>query len=134
MMEPRTLVRLGLAAAFAANLTSFAHAERIVVPVGTSPQEIVDLAAEGDVIVLKRGEHRGSIRVARKVTVEGEPGAILVGPGQGSAVTVSAPGAVVRNLTIRGSGRDSEKMDAGVFVEKTATGAVVEGNRIEGNL
>ena len=73
-------------------------------------------------------------RITRKLTVEGEPGAILVGPGNGSVVIVSAPGAVVRGLTIRGSGRDLETMDAGVFVEKTATGAVVEGNRIEGNL
>jgi nitrous oxidase accessory protein len=70
----------------------------------------------------------------RKVTVEGEPGAILVGSGKGSVVTVSAPEGVVRGLTIRGSGTDLEKMDAGVFVEKTATGAVVEGNRIEENL
>ena len=134
MMEVRTLVRLGLAAAFAANLSSLAHAERIAVPVGTSPQEVVDLAAEGDVVVLKAGEHRGPIRITRKLTVEGERGAVLIGPGQGSVVTVSAPGAVVRGLTIRGSGKDSEKMDAGVFVEKTAKGALVETNRIEGNL
>ena len=38
------------------------------------------------------GEHRGSVRIARKLTVEGEPGAVLVGPGKGSVVTVSAPG------------------------------------------
>ena len=49
-------------------------------------------------------------------------------------VTVSAPGAMVRGLVVRGSGRDLEKMDAGVFIEKTAARAVVEGNRIEGNL
>ena len=38
----------------------------------------------------------------------------------------------MRGLTIRGSGTDLEEMDSGVFVEKTAAGAVVEGNRIEG--
>jgi nitrous oxidase accessory protein len=68
------------------------------------------------------------------MTVEGERGAVIIGPGQGSVVTVSAPGAVVRGLTIRGSGTNLEKMDAAVFVEKTATGALVEANRIEGNL
>nr|WP_246408326.1 nitrous oxide reductase family maturation protein NosD [Microvirga lupini] len=111
-----------------------AWAERIAVSVGDNPQAVVEVAADGDVVVFKAGEHRGPIRVTRRVTVEGEKGAILIGPGQGSVVTVSAPGAVVRGLTIRGSGTNLEKMDAGVFVEKTATGALVENNRIEGNL
>jgi nitrous oxidase accessory protein len=84
--------------------------------------------------VLKAGEHRGAIRITRKLTVEGEPGAILLGAGRGSVVTVSAPGAIVRGLTIRGSGRDLERMDSGVFIEKSAIGALVEDNSIEGNL
>ncbi|WP_246812365.1 nitrous oxide reductase family maturation protein NosD [Microvirga sp.] len=134
MMGPRTLVRLGLAAAFAAGLSLPARAERIAIGSSDNPQEIVDLAADGDVVVLRRGEHRGPLRISRRLTVEGEMGAVLVGPGQGSVVTVSAPGAVVRGLTIRGSGTNLEKMDAGVFVEKTAKGALVEENRIEGNL
>lgn len=134
MTMVRTVVRLELVAIFAASLALPAGAERIAVPPGDTTQEIVDLATEGDVVVLKRGEHRGPIRVTRAVTVEGEPGAILVGPGKGSVVTVSAPGAVVRGLTIRGSGKDLERMDSGVFVEKTAKGALVESNRIEGNL
>jgi nitrous oxidase accessory protein len=68
------------------------------------------------------------------VAVEGEAGAVLVGPGKGSVATIAAPGASLRGLSIRGSGKDLEKMDSGVFIEKTAKGAVVESNRIEGNL
>ena len=64
----------------------------------------------------------------------GENGAVLVGPNQGSVVTVLAPEAIVRHLTIKGSGADLETMDSGVFVEQSATGAVVEDNRLEGNL
>ena len=134
MTMVRTIVCLELAAVFAASLALPARAERIAVAPGSALQEIVDLAAEGDVIVLKAGEHRGPIRITRRLTIEGEPGAVLLGQGQGSVVTVSAPGAAVRGLTIRGSGMSLEKMDAGVFVEKTANGAIVEGNRIEGNL
>ncbi|WP_445500696.1 nitrous oxide reductase family maturation protein NosD [Microvirga sp. G4-2] len=135
MMGHRTLVRMGLAAIFAASLALPAWAETWVIAPGEgSPQDKLDRAVDGDVVRFEAGEHRGPIRITRKVTVEGEKGAILVGPGTGSVVTVSAPGAVVRGLTIRGSGRDLEKMDAGVFVEKPAAGAVVEGNRIEGNL
>jgi nitrous oxidase accessory protein len=128
------MTRLGLAAAFAAGSALPALAERIVVSSGDNLQEVIDRAADGDVIVLKAGEHRGPITISRRLTVEGEPDAILLGSGRGSVVTVSAPEAIVRGLTIRGSGTDLEKMDAGVFVEKTAKGALVEGNRIEGNL
>ncbi|WP_091135987.1 right-handed parallel beta-helix repeat-containing protein [Microvirga guangxiensis] len=134
MMETRAMMRMGLAAIFAAGLALPARAERIAVSAGEAVQEIIDRADEGDVILLKAGEHRGPIRVTRKVTVEGEPGAIVTGPGQGSVITVSAPGAVVRGLTIRGSGANLEKMDAGIFVEKTAADALVERNRMEGNL
>jgi nitrous oxidase accessory protein len=129
-----TIVRLGLAAALAAGLGAPAWAERIAVGPADDPQEIVDLAAEGDVVVLRAGEHRGPLRITRKVTVEGEPGAVLVGPGKGSVVTVWAPGAIVRGLTVRGSGRDLEKMDSGIFIEKKSVGAIAEGNRVEGNL
>lgn len=129
----RTIVCLGLAA-FAASLALPARAERIAVEPSARAQDVIDMAADGDVVAFKAGEHHGPIHVTRKVTIEGERGAILIGSGQGSVVTVSAPGAMVRGLTIRGSGMNLEKMDAGVFVEKTATGAVIEDNRIEGNL
>lgn len=129
------MVRSGLAAIFAASLALPAWAETLVVASGEgSLQDILDRAADGDIVRFRTGEHRGPIRITRKVTVEGEPGAILVGLGKGSVVIVSAPGAVVRGLTIRGSGTDLEKMDAGIFVEKTASGALIEGNRAEGNL
>src|SRR5688500_9435868 len=135
MRETRTMVRSGLAAIFAASLALPAWAETLVVAPGEgSLQDILDRAADGDIVRFRTGEHRGPIRITRKVTVEGEPGAILVGLGKGSVVIVSAPGAVVRGLTVRGSGTDLEKMDAGIFVEKTASGALIEGNRAEGNL
>jgi nitrous oxidase accessory protein len=125
---------LGLAVAFVAGLSMPARAERLAVSAGDNPQDVVDVATDGDVVVLRRGEHRGPLRITRRLTVEGEMGAVLVGPGQGSVVTVSAPGALVRGLTIRGSGTNLERMDAGVFVEQSAVGAIVEANRIEGNL
>ena len=115
-------------------LASPAAAERVLVPSGTSDlQAVVDKAADGDTIVLQ-GEHRGAVNLTHKVTLEGEPGAVLLGPGTGSVIEVTSPGAVVRGLIIRGSGTNLEAMDAGVFVEKSAAGAIVEGNRLEGNL
>jgi len=130
----RTSARIIGGAALAALLTAPAFAERLIVEPGTEVQPALDRAVEGDVVVLARGIHRGPVHIGTKTTLEGEPGAILEGPGRGSVVTISAPGAVVRGLTVRGSGRDLEAMDAGVFVKQSATGAVVEGNRLEDNL
>jgi nitrous oxidase accessory protein len=124
-----------MAAVLAVVLILPASAARVIVPAGESGvQALLDRAMEGDVVVLQRGEHRASITIARKLTLEGEPGAVLLGSGAGSVVTISAPEAVVRGLVIRGSGRDLEKMDSGVFIEKSATRAIVERNTIEGNL
>jgi nitrous oxidase accessory protein len=129
------MLAMGSAALVAAGSSLTAAAERVVVGPGDGElQPVLDRAAEGDVVVLSRGEHRGRVVIERRLTLEGEPGAVLHGPGKGSVVTVSAPEAVVRGLVIRGSGRDLERMDAGVFIEKRAARAVVEGNRLEGNL
>jgi nitrous oxidase accessory protein len=129
------MLRWGTAAILAAGLVMPALAARITVPAGeVDLQALLDLASDGDVVVLQKGEYRAPVTLARRLTLEGEPGAVLLGPGTGHVVTVSAPGAVVRGLVIRGSGRDLEKMDSGVFIAKSARGALVERNRIEDNL
>jgi nitrous oxidase accessory protein len=112
-----------------------AGAAEIVVPAGAAPlQTIVDAAAPGDVLLLAPGEHSGPIAVSRALAIEGEPGAVLKGNGQGSVVTLLAPGIAVRGLTIEGSGMDIDALDSGVFATEAATGAVVEDNAILGNL
>ena len=128
------MVRLMWAAALAAAHAAPAFASRVVVPPGQDDvQAILDRSVDGDVIVLE-GEHRGPVRIERRITLEGATDAVVVGSSRGSVVTVSAPGAVVRGITVRGSGKDLEKMDAGIFVEQSAAGAVIENNTIEGNL
>jgi nitrous oxidase accessory protein len=74
------------------------------------------------------------LKIAHRIILEGEPGATVLGFHKGSVIVVSAPDAVVRGLAVRDSGLDVERMDAGVFIEQTAARAVVDGNRIEGNL
>jgi nitrous oxidase accessory protein len=130
----RAPARLLPAAIFAAGLTSPAFAERIIVEPGQDLRALLAGTANGDVIVLAAGDHRGPLRVTVAVRIEGRPGAVITGSGEGSVVTLSAPGSVLKGVIVRGSGMDPEKMDSGVFVEKSARGALVEGNRIEGNL
>ncbi|WP_119419703.1 nitrous oxide reductase family maturation protein NosD [Desertibaculum subflavum] len=129
------LAAIRSAVVLAATWTSHAWAERILVPPGNAGlQQRIDAASNGDVLVLQAGKHQGPLRINRTLALEGDPGALVEGDGHGNVITVSAQGSVVRGLIIRGSGNDLVAMDSGVFVEKTATGAVVEDNRLEANL
>ena len=101
---------------------------------GRPLQAAIDTAVEGDVLVLAAGRHDGPVVIGRKLTLVGEQGAEIVGSGKGSIVTVTAPDVVIRGLTIAGSGTSLELMDSGVFLEKGAARALVERNRLEGNL
>ena len=122
------------AAALAAGLSSFASAETLTLAPGQLTQSVLDRAQDGDVITLAAGEHKGPLRIERRVTLQGEPGAILTGNGEGSVIGVYGPGVEIRGLTIKGSGRDLQTMDSGIYLEKTAERALVENNRIIGNL
>ncbi|MCP8937399.1 nitrous oxide reductase family maturation protein NosD [Alsobacter sp. SYSU M60028] len=134
MTAGRTIVLAGLAA-LAVSLAGQAGAAQVEVAAGeTALQAAVDSAADGDTLVLGSGEHRGPVVLRKRLILEGRPGAIVRGHGRGSVIVLEAPGAVVRGLTIRGSGSDLAAMDSGVFVAKTARAAVVDRNRIEGNL
>ncbi|RVP83810.1 nitrous oxide reductase family maturation protein NosD [Sinorhizobium meliloti] len=100
---------------------------------GLPLQPVLDRASPGDVIVLQ-GEHQGPVTIDKTLTLEGEPGALVMGNGKGSVITVKAPQSIVRGLEVRGSGKDLYGMDSGIFVAQTASGARVEKNTIIGNL
>lgn len=133
-MRALRCIRALALAALAAGVAGFAGAAEQSVAAGEAVQPALDAAAEGDVIRLERGVHAGPLTIDVPLTLEGMPGAVVEGPGEGSVVTLSAPGAAVRGLTLRGSGTDIAAMDSGVFAGKAATGALIEGNRLEGNL
>jgi nitrous oxidase accessory protein len=91
-------------------------------------------ASPGDTLILAPGRHDGPVTLDRPLSLEGQPGAVVEGDGTGSVITVRGAGAVIRGLEIVGSGSDGSAIDAGISLERTATGAVVEGNRLVGNL
>jgi nitrous oxidase accessory protein len=91
-------------------------------------------AAPGDRLKLRPGLHNGPVVIDRSLMLEGEAGAIIEGNGKGSVLTVSAPDVVVRGLIIRKSGESLETQDSGVFVDKAGDRALIESNRLEGNL
>src|SRR5262245_59359349 len=133
MRAHRPILCLTLAAILVVFMQPVRGEQTILLPSGSDIQAAIDRAADDDTLVLQ-GEYTGPVRLTHRLTLQGRPGAVLLGTGEGSVITILAPGAVVCGLTIRGSGRNLEQMDAGVFVEQSATGAVVEENRIEDNL
>ena len=101
---------------------------------GEDLQAAIARANDGDTIRLESGRHKGPVTLDRRLTLQGELGAILEGNGQGNAVTVNAPGSVVRGIEVTGSGDNLFDLNSGIFVAQTATGAIVENNRLTGNL
>jgi len=136
MRRARHLTTTALTAILAASAgTRAASAEKFsLTPDAGDLQTVLDAAADGDEVWLAAGTYPGPLRLSHRVVLSGAPGAVVAGSGKGSVITVSAPGALVRGLDIRGSGRALETMDSGVFVEQSARGAVVEDNHFEDNL
>lgn len=93
-------------------------------------QHAIAAAAPGAVLSVAAGVHHVRLVLDQPVTLDGQPGAILDGDGQGDVVRIRSAGVTLRNLTLRHSGRDLTAMNAGVYVEKGVDGAVIENNRI----
>ncbi|HTO82660.1 MAG TPA: nitrous oxide reductase family maturation protein NosD [Methylomirabilota bacterium] len=101
---------------------------------GRPLQAAVDAAAAGDVLVLSPGRYEGRLTIGKPLTLAGEPGAEIVGDGNGSVIRVTAPDVTIRGITVTGSGLGLEGMDSGVFLEQGAARALVEGNHMVDNL
>ncbi|MCP3465712.1 nitrous oxide reductase family maturation protein NosD [Bradyrhizobium sp. CCGUVB23] len=128
------LRRIIPAAILAAGVFGSAAAAELRAVADEPLQVVLDRAQEGDVVKLAPGVYKGGIRIDRRLVLTGGPGAVLSGGGSGNVVTVVAPEVTIRGITIRESGRDLQAMNSGIFLEKTAERAVIEGNRLEGNL
>lgn len=130
------MMRIAPFLAFGLILTAAsAMAERIDVPAGSGAlQGALVRAVEGDELILAPGRHAGPVRIEIPLTLRGEPGAMIDAGGQGSVVTVDAPGVTVASLILTGSGRSHQDIDSGVLLTKKARGAQVLDNQIVGNL
>jgi nitrous oxidase accessory protein len=109
-------------------------AERSVPAEAGALVSAVAVAEAGDVLRLAPGLHRGAVVIDRPLTIEGGGAARVVGPGIGSVIIIEASGVTIRGLEVSGSGSSHEGIDAGIKLGKKATRAVVEGNRLVGNL
>ncbi len=95
----------------------------------SSLQDRLDEARPGDVVELAEGVFSGPIRIDKALILRGR-GGVIDGGGKGSVLVIGAPGARVEGVTIRNSGEDVGRSDACIYVEPTATGAVLKGNTL----
>ncbi len=135
-MTPRFPLALVLAALAVASIGPSPATAQAVVPLADRADlaAAVAAAASGSILRLASGIYRGPVVIDRPLTLEGEPGAIVEGVGRDTVIVVKAPGTTIRGLTIRGSGTSLAGEDAGIYVEKTAKGTLIEGNAIVDNL
>ena len=78
-------------------------------------------AKDGDSVVVAAGIHREHLTINKRITLRGEPGAILDGENQGTVVRIEASGVELRGLTIRRSGDNYNLEDAGIRIQHAAS-------------
>lgn len=91
-------------------------------------------AEPGDVLRLAKGHYQGPIVIDKSLTLDGAGEAHIEGSGKGSVISVTVPDVTIRGLTITGSGSSNKVRDAAVSLGKKAHNALVEQNRMLGNL
>lgn len=84
-------------------------------------------APSGAEVRVAGGVYRGDLVVSRSVRLVAERGVTLLGSGQGSVVTIAAPGVTVQGFAIHGSGG---QLVQGAAVAVAADGATVSANHI----
>jgi nitrous oxidase accessory protein len=110
----RALAALAVAAASCA--AAGADARVIRVPPGGGAARAIASSATGDTVHLERGIHRGPLRIERAIVLRGEPGTVIDGGGRLTVVEIVAPGTIVEDLAIRGSGKRVLTIDSGIHV------------------
>lgn len=134
MSRSRLLLK---AALFAAAVLATAEARATVIPVGEgeSVVEALSHAAPGDTLHLAKGNFKGGLIIDKPgLTIEGEAGATLDGDETGNVITIDAPDATIRGLTIQRSGLSLIGKNSGIFVDRTGDRARIEDNHLVDNL
>ncbi len=139
-MSMRSFTVSGLRAALAAlavlcAMPGTVAAAVIDVPAGSDLRAAVAAAAPGDILNLAPGDYPGNLVIDKPLTIQGpaDRSARILGERTGRTLWVQAEDVVLRHLTVRHSGLSLPDMDAGIFLDKTATRAHVADNDIIDN-
>ncbi len=81
-------------------------------------QDAIDNAPKGSKLELPAGIYRGNVVIDKPLIIDGkDQKAIIEGDGKGTVVTIKSPFVTLKNLTIRHSGAEHERVDAGVALK-----------------
>ena len=82
-------------------------------------QDAIDNAKSGSKLQLPNGVYKGNIIINKPLIIEGQSKKTFIeGDNNGTVVTITSPFVTIKNLTIRGSGAEHERVDAGVAIKK----------------
>ncbi|MEW6271820.1 MAG: nitrous oxide reductase family maturation protein NosD [Thermodesulfobacteriota bacterium] len=107
----------GLAAAMLMPASAGARDDEAFAP---SLADAVAAARDGDTVIVPAGVHRARLVIDKRIRLVGRPGAVIDGAEEGTVLRISASGAEVRGVTIRGSGTSYTAEDAGIRIERAA--------------
>ncbi len=94
-------------------------------------QEAIDAAPSGARLELPAGVYRGNIVIDKPLILDGrDQKAIIEGDGNGTVIRVESSFVTITNLTIRHSGAQHERVDAGIAAKK-GRHLTLTNNRIE---
>ncbi|MFU8803050.1 MAG: nitrous oxide reductase family maturation protein NosD [Bradymonadaceae bacterium] len=131
---PGLVVALSLSTSAVAYPTEDAVEARVLIVGVHAPnvQATIDIAADGDVVEIPAGVWSGPVLVDRAIVLRGTGGEID-GRGKGTVVKITAPEAIIENITIQGSGSNLSGVppDSCVHVDVKAEGAIVRGNTLQ---
>lgn len=81
-----------------------------------SLQEVIDAAAAGDVIKVKKGIYAGSVIISKPLSIIGEEGAVIDGEGTENIVQIITSDVTLEGLTIQHSG--TSKIQSGIYIKE----------------
>ena len=82
-------------------------------------QEAIDNAEAGSLLELPAGVYKGNIVIKKPIIIDGKnQKAIIEGDGKGTVIRINSSNVTIKNLTIRHSGAQHERVDAGVALLK----------------
>ncbi|MFT5706924.1 MAG: nitrous oxidase accessory protein [Oceanospirillaceae bacterium] len=117
-------------------LSAFAQAASIQVSPDDNLQAVLDASKAGDEIILQKGLYQGNFRLAESLHLRPEKNAqkevVIDAQASGHALQILAENTIVEGLRIINWGDDLTDQDAGIYIAKKASGAVVQNNSLQG--
>lgn len=127
-------IRLSIALfLFGISLLNSTFASIISVSPDDDLQHYLDVAKEGDHLILESGLYQGNFVINTTIELSGKQDAVLDGNTQGHTLKVNAPDVNVHHLRIQNWGQNLTDLNAGVFIAKLANNVRLHNNYLFGD-